>query len=87
MDLKILVDCDIRPIYDFECDETTARNHCNDLIQALMENYKKYQEGLMSEDDWLSFKTGYFYELQDYQAYMREKDWGLIPELPHSFDE
>lgn len=82
--MKILVECDIKPVFDFECDESASITHCNELIASLVNNDNLYKNGSISAKEWVNFKIGYTYELQDYQAYMREKDWISIPELPNS---
>jgi hypothetical protein len=85
--MKILVDCDIKPVFDFECDEATAAANCHEIIDLLIKNDKKYKDGLISADEWVNFKIGHTYELEDYQAYMREMDWTAIPQLPNNMIE
>jgi hypothetical protein len=81
--MKMILDT----ITDFDCDEATAIEKCNEIIDVLVNNDKMYNESKITTDEWQDTKMGYTYSLEDYQAYMNQQGWTNIPELPNLEDK
>jgi len=82
--MNILHDADhlAEPIFDFKLNEEKAIEKCLVLLNILSNNLWKYDNGLISKDEFQNEKIGHELELDDLVAYMNHLGWNNIPDNP-----